>query len=126
MRDLEVNSSDIVNYPIFIGHTGICNLRLGVGKDADNLYITCKVKDGELYSGGQGTQKGSGVFIYLDTKNECLKEPAEGVYKVWCSYKGDITVWQGNKGNGRIVSWKDYKSLLLLCREVMNLLLPFL
>lgn len=98
MRDLEVNSSDIVNYPIFIGHTGICNLRLGVGKDADNLYITCKVKDGELYSGGQGTQKGSGVFIYLDTKNECLKEPAEGVYKVWCSYKGDITVWQGNKG----------------------------
>lgn len=32
MRDLEVNSSDIVNYPIFIGHTGICNLRLGVGK----------------------------------------------------------------------------------------------
>lgn len=30
MRDLEVNSSDIVNYPIFIGHTGICNLRLGV------------------------------------------------------------------------------------------------
>ena len=43
-------------------------------------------------------KKGSGVFIYLDTKNECLKEPAEGVYKVWCSYKGDITVWQGNKG----------------------------
>ena len=27
-----------------------------------------------------------------------MKEPAEGVYKVWCSYKGDITVWQGNKG----------------------------
>lgn len=42
--------------------------------------------------------KKEAVFIYLDTKNECLKEPAEGVYKVWCSYKGDITVWQGNKG----------------------------
>ena len=45
MRDLEVNSSDIVNYPIFIGHTGICNLRLGVGKDADNLYIRLRMEN---------------------------------------------------------------------------------
>lgn len=29
------------------------------------------------------------------------------------------------RGNGRIMSWKDHKLPLLLCREVMNLFLLF-
>ena len=56
------------------------------------------MKDSELFSGEKGTQTGSGVYLYLDTTNSCLEEPAEGVYKIWCSYNGDIIVWKGNCG----------------------------
>ena len=103
MRDLEIKNAVISEYPIFIGHYGKSNLRAGVGKDHRHLYITCKVKDSELISGGKGTQTGSGVYLYLDTNNDCLGEPAEGVYKIWCSYKGDLSVWQGNRGEWETV-----------------------
>ncbi len=98
MRDLEIKNATISEYPIFIGHYGKSNLRAGVGKDKKHLYVTCKVKDSELFSGEKGTQTGSGVYLYLDTTNSCLEEPAEGVYKIWCSYNGDIIVWKGNCG----------------------------
>ena len=98
MRDMEIKSAAITEFPLFIGHYHKANLRAGVGRDNNNLYVVCKVKDSELFSGGQGKQIGSGVFLYLDTKNDCLKEPAEGVYKIWCSYDGDVAVWEGNRG----------------------------
>lgn len=101
MRDITVNSIGTAE-SIFIGHSGKPNLRAGVRKDKTNLYVTCKVQDEELYSAGKGTQRGSGIFLCLDTQNTCLKEPAEGTYKIWCSYNGDSGVWEGYQGK-----WKS-------------------
>lgn len=108
MRDLVVKG-DIKEYPVFIGHLGKANLKAGVGKDDSNIYITCKVQDSELYSGGQGNQKGSGVFLYLDTKNTDLMDPTKGVYKIWCAYNGDITVWEGGEGKWEVAKLQGLK-----------------
>lgn len=98
MRDLEVGPVEAAQASLFVGHTGQANLRAKVRKDPSNLYVTCQIQDTELYSGGQGSAKGSGVYLCLDTKNSCLTEPAEGAYKLWCSYQGDAMVWEGKEG----------------------------
>lgn len=102
MRDLTVGSGEMQKYPVFIGHQGESNLRLGVSKDNSRLRIVCKVKDTDLSFDNQ--KMGSGVSIYLDTRNECMNAPVEGVYKIDCSYDGKTTICQGNRGK-----WENSK-----------------
>lgn len=98
ISDIKVNKKDITAYPIFVGARNESNMRIGIGYDGTNLYIKCKVKDSKLINSTSGTQNGDGVYLYVDAENACLAEPDKGIYKIWCSYKGDISLWEGEKG----------------------------
>ena len=81
--EVMIQARDIESYPVFIGAKGETNLRAGMGADSKNLYITCKVKDRELFN---SENSGSdGVFIYFNNGKQSTK--------VWYSYQGKINAW---------------------------------
>lgn len=81
--EVMIQARDIESYPVFIGAKGETNLRAGMGADSKNLYITCKVKDRELFN---SENSGSdGVYIYFNNGKQSTK--------VWYSYQGKINAW---------------------------------
>lgn len=86
--ELMIQTKNIGNYPVFIGAKGETNLRAGLGIDEKNLYITCKVKDKELF--GSENSASDGVYIYFNNGKQSTK--------VWCSYQNNTSVWEEKKG----------------------------
>lgn len=99
ISDCKIETKDITVYPVFIGSQSNDNMRIGIGYDSANLYVKCKVNDSRLINPASGTQSGDGVFLYVDAQNACLAEPDKGIYKIWCSCKGELSLWEGDKGN---------------------------
>jgi hypothetical protein len=96
--DLEISGSEIVEYPIFVGGLSASNVRVGLGVDASNLYISADVTDLTPIEAEPGTQIGDGVYFYIDAANLSLLDVDEGISKIWVSSNGDVSRWDGQKG----------------------------
>jgi len=81
ITELQAPAKDITTYPIFIGGKGETNLRAGLGKDEQNLYLRCKVSDNSLQGSKDSGTASDGVYIYLNNGKETLK--------IWCDYQGN-------------------------------------
>ncbi|NDV94490.1 hypothetical protein D0T84_06085 [Dysgonomonas sp. 521] len=82
---LKIATKDITGYPLFIGAKGETNLRAGLGKDEENLYVKCMVNDNSLYGLKESGTASDGVFVYFSNGKKTLR--------LWCSYQGKFDVW---------------------------------
>jgi hypothetical protein len=62
------------------------------------------VADDKLFYNTQQLQNSDGVNFYIDAGNYNLTEPDQGVFKIECSYKGDLKVWEGDDGDWNEIS----------------------
>ncbi len=83
--ELKIATKDITAYPVFIGAKGETNLRAGLGKDEESLYIKCMVNDNSLYGLKESGTASDGVFVYFSNGKETLR--------LWCDYQGKSDVW---------------------------------
>ena len=97
ITELTLQTKNIESYPIFIGGKGETNLRVGLGIDKESLYITCKVKDKELF--GSKNSDSDGVYIYFNNGKESTK--------VWCNYQGNTSMWKEKGGQWQEESMND-------------------
>lgn len=92
--ELKIATKDITAYPVFIGAKGETNLRAGLGKDEESLYIKCMVNDNSLYGLKESGTASDGVFVYFSNGKETLR--------LWCDYQGKSDVWD-KKGKGWLI-----------------------
>jgi hypothetical protein len=90
--------------PVFIGSKSETNLSGALGYDEQNLYFCATVTDDKLFYNTQQLQNSDGVNFYIDVGNYNLTEPDQGVFKIECSYKGDLKIWEGNNGDWNEIS----------------------
>lgn len=112
--DLNVKGRLINDYPVFVGSRSEANVSAGMGRDVSNLYIKCKVKDSTPILAGNKASSCDGVYFYLDAGNFSLAAPDKGLYKIWCSRKGEMVLWEG-KGGAWVKS--DRKIIKLVVRN---------
>lgn len=93
------------NFPVFVGHKSPVNLSAGVCRDDKNMYVGVVVKDTKLVTDPNDPAKADGVNLYLDAGNYSLSSPDSGLFKIWCNYKGETKIYEGNKGQ-----WKEIKA----------------
>ena len=89
-------------WPVFIGHQRETNLRAAIRRDGDKLYVGVDVNDKQLTSDPNNMLRADGVYLYLDANNQNLLEPAEGLFRFWCNYKGETKLETGDRGQ-----WKS-------------------
>lgn len=94
----EVNKAEITEFPLFVGAQTISHMRVGLGKDAANLYITAKVVDPMAIHAEKDQVLGDGIYVYIDAPNLSLRDVDAGVTKIWVSSAGDIIRWDGKEG----------------------------
>lgn len=99
INDLSVKDSAITDYPIFVGAKSNANIRVGLGIDESNLYINVKATDETHVPAESGSQKGDGVYLYIDAANLSLLDVDKGISKLWISSEGDVTRWDGKEGS---------------------------
>jgi hypothetical protein len=98
LSDIKVTEKVITEYPLFVGSQSEANVKAGIGVDNDNIYIKCIVSDSTPVPANSGTQKGDGIYLYIDSDNSSLKAPDKGIYKIWCSDQGEYELWEGKCG----------------------------
>lgn len=98
INDLTIKNSEITEYPIFVGAKSDANVKVGLGIDASNLYVKAKAIDYRLVAADAGSQKGDGIYLYIDAANLSLLDVDKGISKLWISYEGDVTRWDGKEG----------------------------
>jgi len=103
LSDIEITKKEITEFPIFVGAETDAHMQMGLGIDASNLYIKCKVNDLTPVKAPDGTQRGDGIYICIDTENASLKEPDKGIYKLWCSSDGKIIMSEGEAGKWKTI-----------------------
>ena len=91
-------------FPVFIGSESETKLSAALGYDDQNLTFCAKVTDDKLFYNAQQPQNSDGVSFYIDVGNHNLTEPAKGVFKIECSYKGNLKIWEGNNGEWNEIS----------------------
>jgi hypothetical protein len=94
------------DFPIFIGNRGETNLRASVWYDESKLYICANVSDKELVSGVDG------IYLYLDADHLSLTTPATGLFRIWCNYKGEIKIEEGDSGTWKETSTGNIKAIV--------------
>lgn len=99
------------NFPLFIGHKSETNLSAAICYNEQHLYFCAKVNDKNLIADSSNPLKADGVNIYIDSANYKLLSPDAGIFKIWCNYKGEIKIFEGNKGQ-----WNEIKSGNLLAK----------
>lgn len=104
INDLVIKSKEITEYPIFIGSKSDANIRVGLGIDDANLYVNVKATDDTPVLAEAGSQKGDGVYLYIDAANLSLLDVDTGISKLWVSSEGDVTRWDGKEGKWILVS----------------------
>lgn len=100
LGDLKITEGKVNDLPIFVGTTGITNMRAGIGIDKENIYVKCKVNDLSLCKAAPEAE--DGVYIFIDATNACLNKPDKGVFRLWCSRGGEVGLWEGKEG-----VWKE-------------------
>ncbi|MGM0622002.1 MAG: exo-alpha-sialidase, partial [Bacteroidota bacterium] len=90
--------------PVFLGSKSETNLSGALGYDEQNLYFCATVTDNKLFYNTQQPQNSDGVNFYIDAGNYNLTEPDQGMFKIECSYKEDLKVWEGNNGEWNEIS----------------------
>lgn len=98
INDLMIKDSKITNYPLFVGGISESNLRAGLGVDESNLYFEAEIVDSTPITAEKGTEKGDGVYIYVDAANLSLLDVDKGISKLWISIDGSVTRWDGKEG----------------------------
>jgi len=104
-NDISVKNSDITEYPLFIGGLSESNVKIGLGIDATNLYISAKATDITQIAAPSGTQKGDGLYFYIDAPNLSILDVDAGISKFWVSSEGEVARWDGKEGQ-----WKSAAS----------------
>lgn len=97
--DQQISSSEITDYPLFVGGISESNLRAGLGVDASNLFLEAVVNDLTPVTAEAGVQTGDGVFIYIDAANLSLLDVDKGISKLWISADGSLARWDGKEGS---------------------------
>lgn len=98
VKDLTVSASQITNYPIFVGGKTEANISAGLGIDGSNLYVGIVANDSTPTGAATGSQKGDGVYLYIDAANLSLLDVDAGISKFWISSSGDTKRWDGKEG----------------------------
>ncbi|WP_423128719.1 exo-alpha-sialidase [Gaoshiqia sp. Z1-71] len=98
-------------WPVFIGHRSETNLRAGIRKDGDKLYVGVDVNDKQLTSDANNLLRADGVYLYLDANNQNLLEPGEGLFRFWCNYKGETKAEKGDRGQWKAVEVAGAKAV---------------
>ncbi|GEM_PF-5502563 len=104
INDLSITESEITEHPIFVGSKSDANIRVGLGYDASNLYVHVKAMDNTPVLADAGSQKGDGVYLYIDAANLSLLDVDAGISKLWISSTGDVMRWNGKEGTWVSVS----------------------
>jgi hypothetical protein len=104
-NDLLIQNSEISDYPLFIGGLSESNVKIGLGVDATNLYVSAKATDATPITAASGTQKGDGIYLYIDAPNLSLLDIDTGISKFWISAEGEVARWDGKEGQ-----WKSAAS----------------
>ncbi len=99
------------DFPVFIGHQGPTNMSAALKFNNETLYIATKVNDKMLIHNSIDPLKSDGVFVYLDTENQNLLRPDEGIFKIWCNNKGETKIYEGRKGQ-----WEEQKTKTINCK----------
>ncbi len=82
--------------PVFIGHKGYSQLRAAVQHNDRFVYFGVKVSNADSTAGL--FEAGDGVNIYLDVFNKSSVQPGKGIYKIACSNKGIVQLFEGQDG----------------------------
>jgi hypothetical protein len=90
------------DFPVFIGSKSESNLTGSLAYDEQSLYFCAKVADNKLIFNANEPGNSNDVIFYVDAGNKNFAEPDKSVFKIWCSYKGDLKFFEGNIGN-----WKE-------------------
>ena len=98
LSDIKVTEKIITTYPLFVGSQSEANVKAGIGVDNENIYIQCIVSDSTPVPADPGSQKGDGIYLFVDSDNSSLKAPDKGIYKIWCSAQGEQELWEGKCG----------------------------
>lgn len=85
-------------YPVFVGHKSLTNLRTSIARDDQTLFIGGVVKGVTP----EMDISQNGVIICIDAANYCYKKPNSGVYKIECMLNGTYKARAGAEGE-----WKD-------------------
>ncbi len=98
LREFKADS-DVRKMRFFVGSLSTPNLAAGLGVDGGRLKMSLNVTD-------SGIAYTSGIYVFLDTRDENYAHPYSGTFKVWLSADGkEVKVWEGNDG-----TWKQTKS----------------
>lgn len=89
VSDQTIKTKEISGLPIFIGSKTLANLRAGLGKDKNNLYLKCIVNDGNSDKKSINSDS-DGIYIYLNNDKETIR--------IWCDRKGNTTFETANNG----------------------------
>ena len=95
------------DFPVFIGHKSETNLRSGISYDRQNLYICAIVADKKLITDQNDPLRSDGVYFYVDMENSRLLTTAGGLFRIWCSCRGEIAIEEGQNGKWSTVKKSD-------------------
>jgi hypothetical protein len=85
------------DYPIFLGHTGMINLKADISKNDECLFFAAKIKSSGIAGSVENTEP-VGVRIFIDSEDYRLTAPDIGLYSVFVSGDDKIEVKEGKKG----------------------------
>lgn len=97
-------------FPVFIGHQSATNMQADFRYDQDKIYICARVNDKYLYSDTGDPLQADGIFIYVDSENQNLLSPDNGIFKIWCNNKGETKLYEGRQGQ-----WEELKQTGISC-----------
>lgn len=85
------------DYPVFVGHTGMINMKAGISKNDEFLFFAAKIKSSGI-GGSVENIEPIGIRIFIDSGNYSLTAPDTGLYSVYVSVDDKIEVKEGHNG----------------------------
>lgn len=90
-------------FPIFIGNKSNAQARIALSYDGQNLNITAKVKDDDIFTASSNPENDDAIFISLDAKNISAEYLTKNIYNFIISADGRLAVKEGANG-----AWTNY------------------
>ncbi|MCF0175721.1 MAG: exo-alpha-sialidase [Bacteroidales bacterium] len=101
MDKIRVSASSLQDKKFFVGSKGITRAFAGISVSGGKMKISSDVYDNDI-------SDKDGIWFYIDPINNSYGGPYAGIFKIWASRSGEVTVWEGNNG-----TWQEIDPALV-------------
>ena len=96
-------------FPVFVGHTGLTQVKAQITYDKESLYVLTEVADSHV-SISSDIESSDGVTVYIHNKNKTFNIPYKGIFSVFVSAANRVVIKEGDSGNWTNRNFANLKS----------------